>query len=262
VNKSQQPADGGAGAAGTGPVTTGPVTTEPAAGSQPERLLRRDAERNRQRILAAAAEVFTERGLEASLDDVARQAGVGVGTVYRRFPDKASLADALFDERIDALVAMAERAAAEPDAWAALVWFLEHSAEMLASDRGLRQILMFAAHGHDRVACARDRMRPVIGSLVKRAQADGQVRADLAATDVPIIEFMLAAVAEYARQVRPAVWRRYLTLILDALRPAAASAGPLPEPELSPEEMVEVMRSNPLSRRLAPHKTATITVRR
>jgi AcrR family transcriptional regulator len=228
-------------------------------GSPPARLLRRDAERNRQRILAAAAEVFTERGLEATLDDVARHAGVGVGTVYRRFPDKASLADALFDERIDALAEMAERAQAQPDPWAALVSFLEHSAEMLASDRGLRQLLMFAAQGHDRVTYARDRMRPAVDRLVKRAQADGLVRADLAATDIPIIEFMLGAVAEYARQVRPTIWRRYLALMLDALRPARASGSPLPEPELSPDEMVEILNSNPLSRRLASHKTATTT---
>jgi AcrR family transcriptional regulator len=238
------------------------VNAAESRGARPGRLLRADAERNRQRILAAAAELFTERGLEPSLDDVARHAGVGVGTVYRRFPDKASLADALFDERIDALIALAEQAQAEPDAWAALVSFLERAVEMLASDRGLRQILLFAAQGHDRVMCARDRMRPAIGSLLERAQADGQVRADLAATDVPIIEFMLVAVAEYARQVRPAVWRRYLALILDALRPASASGRPLPEPELSADEMVEVMRSNPLSRSLAPHKAATITIRR
>jgi AcrR family transcriptional regulator len=230
---------------------------EGAAGA---RVLRKDAERNRRRILEAAAEVFTDRGLEATLDDVARHAGVGVGTVYRRFPDKASLADALFDERIDALVAMAERAQAQPDAWAGLVSFVESSAEMLASDRGLRQILMFAAQGNDRVAHARGRIRPAIDRLVKRAQAAGQVRADLAATDIPIIEFMLAEVAEYARQVRPTIWRRYLPLLLDALRPERAS-GPLPEPELSPDEMVEVLKTNSVGRRLAPHKTATITVR-
>src|SRR5580692_1255533 len=128
----------------------------------PARTLRKDAERNRQRILEAAAEVFTERGFEATLDDVARHAGVGVGTVYRRFPDKGSLADALFMERIDALVALAEQAQAEPDAGAALVSFLERSGEMLVSNRGLRQILMFAAEGHDRGICARDRMRPAI----------------------------------------------------------------------------------------------------
>ena len=236
------------------------MNAEESSGARPGRLLRADAERNRQRILAAAAELFTERGLEPSLDDVARHAGVGVGTVYRRFPDKASLADALFDERIDALVALAEEAQAEPDAWAALVSFLERSAEILASNRGLRQILMFAAEGRDRGICARDRMRPAIESLIERAQADGQVRADLRPTDVPMIEFMVAAAAEYAWQVRPTVWRRYLALILDALRPASASGRPLPEPELSPDEMAEVVQSNPLSRRRASPKTTTITM--
>jgi AcrR family transcriptional regulator len=235
------------------------VNIEEGRGAQSGRLLRADAERNRQRILAAAAELFTERGLEPSLDDVARHAGVGVGTVYRRFPDKASLADALFDERIDALVALAEQAQAEPDAWSALVSFLERSAEMLVTNRGLRQILNFAAEGHDRGICARDRMRPAIESLIKRAQGEGQVRADLRPTDVPMIEFMVAAAAEYAWQVRPTIWRRYLALMLDALRPASAS-GALPEPELSPDEMAEVMHSNPLSRRRASPKTATITM--
>ena len=236
------------------------MNAEESSAARPGRLLRADAERNRQRILAAAAELFTERGLEPSLDDVARHAGVGVGTVYRRFPDKASLADALFNERIDALVALAEEAQAEPDAWAALVSFLERSAEILASNRGLRQILMFAAEGHDRGICARDRMRPAIESLIERAQADGQVRADLRPTDVPMIEFMVAAAAEYAWQVRPTVWRRYLALILDALRPASASGRPLPEPELSPDEMAEVVQSNPLSRRRASPKATTITM--
>jgi AcrR family transcriptional regulator len=214
----------------------------------PGRTLRKDAERNRQRILEAAAEVFTERGFEATLDDVAREAGVGVGTVYRRFPDKAALADALFKERIDTLVAMAEHAQDQPDAWAGLVTFIEGAAGMLSGDRGLRQLLMFAAQGHDRVNYARDRMRPAVDGLLKRAQADGQVRSDLAATDIPMLEFMLGAAAEYARHVRPAIWRRYLALMLDALRPARTSSTPLPEPELTPDEMVEILDSNPLTR--------------
>lgn len=218
-------------------------------GGLPERLLRRDAERNRQRILKAAAKVFTERGFEATLDEVARRAGVGVGTVYRRFPDKKSLAGALFEERIDRLVEMAERAQDQPDAWAGLVWFLEHSAEMLAGDRGLREILLYAVHGHDHVNYARDRMRPAVDRLVKRAQADGQVRADLAATDIPLIEFMIAGIAEYTRCVRPDVWRRYLALILDALRPARDSVTALPVPELTPGEVAQTLNSNPVSQK-------------
>ena len=110
---------------------------------------------------AAAAEVFTQRGLDATLDDVARQAGVGVGTVYRRFPDKESLVAELFQDRIDTLVAVAEEAGAAPDPWQALVSYLEYAAACMAGDLGLRQLMMFATYGKDRVAYARDQMRPV-----------------------------------------------------------------------------------------------------
>ncbi len=212
------------------------------------RPLRRDAERNRRRILRAAADVFTERGLQATLDDVADRAGVGVGTVYRRFPDKEALVEALFAERIDTLVGYAEQALAEPDAWAGLVSFLERAATLIAGDRGLRQILMFATYGRDRVDQARARMLPVVSAMVQRAQETGDVRADLRPTDVPLIEFMLGAAAEYACQVRPEIWRRYLALMLDALRPGRAGATELPEPALSPDEMVQAMRSGSLSR--------------
>src|ERR1700760_3728659 len=82
-----------------------------------ERPLRRDAERNRQRILAAAADVFTERGLDATLEGGARAAGVGIGTVYRRFPDKETLISELFRDRVDALVTVAEEACAARDPW-------------------------------------------------------------------------------------------------------------------------------------------------
>jgi len=224
------------------------------ANANATRPLRRDAERNRQRILRAAGEIFTQRGLEASLDDVARHAGVGVATVYRRFPDKASLVDALFEQRVDALVSLAEHAHGEPDPWEALVSFLEHAAETLSGDRGLRQLLMFAANGHDRVDYARDRMKPAVDRLVKRAQAEGQVRKDLGATDIPVLEFMLGAVAEYAHNVRPTLWRRYLALMLDALRPDRDSFTPLPEPELTPDEMIVVMRTSPLGRHIGTHK--------
>ncbi len=219
-----------------------------------ERPLRKDAERNRQRIIQAADEIFTQRGLEASLDDVARHAGVGVGTVYRRFPDKASLVDALFEKRIDALVEMAEDAYGQPDAWEALASFLQQAAEKLTGDRGLRQLLMFAAAGHDRVDYARNKMKPAVERLLKRAQAEGQVREDLGATDMPVLEFMIGAVAEYAHPVRPDLWRRFLALMLDALRPARDSHNTLPVRELTPEEMVTVMRTSPLGRHLGTHK--------
>jgi AcrR family transcriptional regulator len=210
------------------------------------RPLRRDAERNRVRILRAAAEVFTARGLQATLDDVAERAGVGVGTVYRRFPDKEALVEALFTERLDRLAGFAEQALADPDPWTGLATFLEQAAAVIAGDRGLRQILMFATYGRDRVARARSCMLPLVVQLVQRAQEAGCVRADLRPTDIPLIEFMLGSAAEYAGQVRPEIWRRYLALILDSLRPNRAATTELPEPALTPDEMVQAMRSTRL----------------
>jgi AcrR family transcriptional regulator len=212
------------------------------------RPLRKDAERNRVRILQAAAEVFTEQGLRATLDDVAARAGVGVGTVYRRFPDKEALVEALFTDRLDTLVGYAEQALADPDPWAGLMGFLERAAKLIAGDRGLRQILMYVTYGHDRVDQARARMLPVATKMVERAQASGQVRADLRPTDIPLMLFMLGASAEYALHVRPEIWRRYLALILDSLRPDRPGITELPEPALSPDEMAQAMRSGALGR--------------
>jgi AcrR family transcriptional regulator len=207
------------------------------------RPLRRDAERNRQRILRAASEVFTTRGLQATLDDVARHAGVGVGTVYRRFPDKEALVDALFEDKLQALVTLAERALEAPDSWTGLVTLMEQAAAVLTGDRGLLEIMMYATYGQDRVSRARARMQPVVTRVVERAQQDGKLRADIRPTDVPMIEFMLSTAAEYAGQVQPEVWRRYLALMIDGLRPSRAETTPLPEDALTPEEMVSAMRS-------------------
>ena len=213
----------------------------PAAG----RPLRRDAERNRQRILAAAARVFTERGLDATLDEVARAAGVGVGTVYRRFPDKEALVAALFRERIDNLVTVAENACAAADPWQAVVSYLEYAAAAMAGDTGLRQLMMFGTYDRDQVCYARDRMRPVITKLVQRAQASGDLRGDFEATDVKMIAFMLASLAQYAAAVTPDVWRRYLAMLIDGMRPSRAGVSALPVPAPTVRELGDLMRAQP-----------------
>src|SRR5215469_13266059 len=235
---------------GVAPQVTAPTCLPAGAtvAAPDQRPLRKDAERNRLRILRAAAEVFTERGLRATLDDVADRAGVGVGTVYRRFPDKEALVEALFTERLNSLVGFAEQALADPDPWAGLVGLLERAAMVMAGDRGLRQMLMYATYGQDRAEQARTRMQPVISKVVERAQAAGVLRADLCPTDIPLLEFMLGAAAEYAMGVRPEIWRRYLALMLDALRPDRAGTTELPEPALSPEEVVQAIRTGSLSR--------------
>ena len=216
-------------------------TSQDGAGDRP---LRRDAERNRQRILAAAAEVFTERGLDATLDDVARAAGVGVGTVYRRFPDKDSLVSELFRDRIDALVTVAEEACEAADPWRGLVGFLEYIASAMADDQGLRQLMMFGTYDRDQVCYARDRMRPVITRLVERAQASGDLRADFQATDVKMIAFMLASIAEYAASATPEVWRRYLAMLVDGLRPARDGVTELPVPAPTADDLANLMTAH------------------
>jgi len=217
---------------------------DPAECAGQARPLRRDAERNRQRILTAASEVFTERGLEASLDEVARHAGVGVGTVYRRFQTKEDLVEALFVDRIEEVAALAEAAAQDPDPWSGLVRFMEQAASLLAGDVGLRQIMMFATYGGDKVWYARQRNAPLVTRLVERAQAAGQLRPDLRPTDIPFIVFVLTDAAQFARRVSPEIWRRYLTLVLDGLRPEREGVSPLPVPAMMPEEFEMTMRQN------------------
>jgi AcrR family transcriptional regulator len=224
-------------------------TSQDATGDRP---LRRDAERNRQRILAAAADVFTERGLDATLDEIARSAGVGVGTVYRRFPDKETLISELFRDRIDSLVTVAEGACTDPDPWHGLVSYLEYAAGALAADLGLRQLMMFGAYDRDQVRYARDRMYPVISRLVQRAQASGDLRDDFAAADVKMIAYMLASMAEYTATAKPGVWRRYLTILIDGLRPARDDVTELPVPAPTPSDLTDLMTARgprPASRR-------------
>lgn len=219
------------------------------------RRLRRDAERNRQRILAAADEVFTEQGLDATLDEVARAAGVGIGTVYRRFPDKEALVSALFRDRIDTMVTVAEQACAADDPWQGLVGYLEFAGATMAGDLGLRQLMMFGTYDRDQVCYARERMLPVITRLVERAQASGDLRADFRASDVKMIAFMVASIAEYASPVMPGIWRRYLGLLIDGLRPARDGVTPLAAPAPTAGELGGLMRTRALGAngpRIAP----------
>jgi AcrR family transcriptional regulator len=197
--------------------------------------LRRDAERNRQRILEAAREGFAERGLGITLDEIARLAGVGVGTVYRRFPNKELLLDALFEERIGEVVALAEDAVADEDAWRGLASFLEGAVGLLASDRGLRELVLGSTYNPERVVHARTRIKPQVDQLVARAQAQGTLRPDVGASDFPLLMMMLDAVVATTRDVDPRSWRRALGIVLDGLRaPGTASlpGAPLEVPQL------------------------------
>ena len=208
-----------------------------------QRPLRRDAERNRQRVLEAARDLFARKGLGVTLDDVADHAGVGVGTVYRRFPDKEALIEALFEERIEEIATLAERALEDPDAWRGFVGFLESSAERNAANRGLQELLFSAAHGKERMARARERIRPLVELLVARAQAAGALRPDFDPLDVPLLQFMVGAVGWYAAEVAPEVWRRHLAIVIDGLRTQRRRPTPLPVPALTQDQFEAALRA-------------------
>jgi AcrR family transcriptional regulator len=181
------------------------------------RLLRADAARNRARILAAAAAVFAERGLEATLDEIAAHAGVGVATVYRRFPNKEVLVEALFEESVQQVVELAVRAEQADDSWNGLVMFLEGITLMQTEDTGLRDLMLHGSYDQDRVAQAKECIIPLVTRLVDRAQRDGHLRDDFVEADIPLIELMLASVARYTSDIAPELWRRYLGMILDGI---------------------------------------------
>jgi AcrR family transcriptional regulator len=206
------------------------------------RPLRADAERNRARILAAASEVFAERGLDVSLDDIAAHAGVGVGTVYRRFPDKDALIDALFEHKIDHAVALADEALEMEDPWEGFTTFMRGMCHMQAHDRGFKDALLLRGPGRERVAAARERIAPRALKLLARAQDAGAVRADLGPFDVPMLNLCVGLIADRTRDIAPDYWERVLTILIDGIS-AQGRTTPMPVSQLDREAFTEAMAS-------------------
>ncbi|KRC65072.1 hypothetical protein ASE12_10035 [Aeromicrobium sp. Root236] len=209
-----------------------------------ERPLRKDAARNRELILETAAEVFAEQGLEAGYDEIARRAGIGVGTVYRRFPERSELVQALFETRIDEMVAIGEQAAAIPDAWEGLTWFFEKSVEKQVADRGLKEVMVQTLSESGQMTVGRERIGPIVESLMERAQADGALRQDVEVTDLGM---QLMLIGSLSTPEQPELWRRYLTLLFDGLR-ARPDSTPLPL-EAPPDEAMHMLMCNLQGRR-------------
>ena len=201
-----------------------------SSASPPDRRLRADAERNRLRLLAAARAVLAERGLDASADDIARAAGVGVGTLYRRFPTKDDLVTAAMEELQERVIAEVVAASAHDDPWEALRGALH----ALAAGLHANQAFFDAAHPRlaelqrmpTLAAALRDAFRPVID----RAHTAGVLRADVVCEDVPLLVVGTARLRPKRPDVDPAIWERYFAVLLDGLRPAAATPLPLPPP--------------------------------
>jgi AcrR family transcriptional regulator len=214
-----------------------------------DRPLRKDAERNRARILEAARELFALRGLSVTLNDIAHHAGVGVGTVYRRFPDKSQLISALFDLQIDRAVALAEAALRDPDPWHGLARFLEGTAHMHSRDRGVKELMLGAPDAPELVARMRSRMVPLASELMRRAHESGQLRADVSPQDIPVIQLMIGTVIDSARHVEPELWRRYLEIILAGIHADPQPLEALATGPLSFEQIPAVMAASQPPRR-------------
>jgi AcrR family transcriptional regulator len=210
----------------------------PDAGLAPLRL-RRDAARNREAVLEAAAEVFAESGLNGSYDEIARRAGVGAGTVYRRFPERAELVHALFESQVEKISALAEDAAQQSDAWSALCLFLEQMIQMQTANRGFKEVLGGVAQYGFGAATDRDRLTPSLTALLDRAKRDGALRDDIEPADIGTLAIVLSSLSTTAQ---PELWRRYFTLIVEALARRPDGSAPLPQTPPAGEDIVDIIR--------------------
>ena len=212
------------------------------------RPLRRDAARNHALLLDAGRAVFAARGLEATLDDVARHAGVGVGTAYRHFANKQELAAAIFSDDFDRLVESAKAALLIDDPWDAIVTFVEDTVAKHAMDRGLYEAMTAtggtaakAAHLDGKAESMREALSPPVSELLDRGKRAGVVRGDASYTDVAAMLLMLGPTYAMSDAVGRALWRRYLHLLLDGLR--AVDAPDLPVAPLDADELDVALRA-------------------
>ena len=202
-----------------------PVTREaPAKGGRP---LRADARRNRERVLEAARACFAHRGLDAQMDDIARAAKVGVGTVYRHFPTKEALVEAIAADHFDRLAASAREALENPDPWEGFSTFLRNSGQVQAGDRALAEVMAAEPEVMCDAANRRPDLHDALARLVHRAQDAGALRGDLVPADVPMLICGVGR-ATLAGSKGPTMSPgRYLEIVLDGLR--APGSGALPD---------------------------------
>lgn len=214
------------------------VTSPPAPRTPPVAGLRVDAERNRQRVIAAAREVFAELGLEVPMEDIARRAGVGVGTLYRRYPTRGDLIAAAFEEKMHAYAAAARQALADPDPWRGFCGYVERICGMQAGDRGFTTVLTMTFPTAKQFEADRDRAYKDFSTLVDRAKAAGKLRADFVTEDMPMFLMANAGVLTATVDAAPDTWRRLVAYLIQACAAHAAEA--LPDPP-QPRQMYRAM---------------------
>ena len=192
------------------------------------RKLRADAERNRERVVEAACEVFAEQGLQASTNEIARRAGVGIATLLRRFPSREDLIAATFSEKIKQYAEALDQALADPDPWHGFCVYIERVCQMQADDRGFADVLTRTFPATKGLEKERRRSLKSLAELIERAKSDGRLRDDFVPQDVPLILMANAGVVTATRDAAPEAWRRLVGYLIQSF--ATEAAKPLPDP--------------------------------
>lgn len=188
--------------------------------------LRSDAESNRRRIVAAAQQVFGEQGVAAPLTEVAARAGVGIATLYRRFPTRQALVEEAFEDAFAGYDASADRALEEEDPWESFAGLVERMGALQAENRGFTHLVQSSVPlGHRRDG-RRERTYRKTVQVIDRAKASGAIRSDVSPEDLPVLSFALAGILEATRDDLPDAWRRHVAYFLAGCRPGAAAALP------------------------------------
>jgi len=206
---------------------------------QGQRPLRRDARESHDKLIAAAQREFAARGVDASLEQIARDAGVAIGTLYRHFPTRLDLLMAALRPRLKEFIDGADKAMATDDPWDAFVAYLENLFAVQAGDRGFNDFLSRRFTANEETERIHDEMCQQIVDVLARAQEAGEARADITMADIVNLIWSNGRIIDATSAKAPTAWRRQLHLMLDAYRAERAHA--IPEPPMTDEQLYDAM---------------------
>ena len=200
---------------------------------------RRDARERHDKLIAAAQAEFAAHGVDASLEKIAREAGVAIGTLYRHFPTRLDLLMAAFRPRVQEFLDEATRALKVDDPWDGFVYYLENLFSMQVGDRGFNDFLSRRFTDNAETERIHDQMCQHIEDVLTRAQDAGQARPDITRADIVNLIWSNGRMIDATSTTAPGAWRRHLYLMLDAYR--AERAHPIPEPPMTEEQLYDAM---------------------
>jgi AcrR family transcriptional regulator len=206
---------------------------------QMQRPLRRDARESRDKLIAAARAEFAANGVDASLEKIARGAGVAIGTLYRHFPTRLDLLMAALRPRLQEFVDGADKAVEMDDPWDAFVAYLDNLLAVQAGDRGFNDFLSRRFPGNSETEHIHDVLCQQIDDVLVRAQKAGRARPDITRADIINLIWSNGRIIDATSVKAPTAWRRQLHLMLDAYR--AERAHPVPEPPMTDEQLYDAM---------------------